>query len=305
MDWTEIAIEVTHDQIEQASSIAQLAAEGIYIEDYSQLEAQVEEIAHINLIDQNLLDKDRSKAIIHIYVDPTQNPIETISYISRLLETQQIAYNISTNSIKEQDWATAWQKYYHPMKVGKHIIICPEWEDCDINTGDVLLKINPGMAFGTGTHETTRLCLELLEKHVKKGSSILDIGCGSGILTVASSLLGADKSIGVDIDELAVKTAYENAQLNEVSEKTEFICGDLTEKVTGKYDLICANIVAEVIIRLSTIISDFMHKDSVLICSGIIDEFEQDVIQALESSGFCIIEIIRENGWVALTCSKL
>ena len=154
------------------------------------------------------------------------------------------------------------------------------------------------MAFGTGTHETTRLCMQFLEEYVTPSSTILDVGCGSGILSITGLLLGARHAVGVDIDELAVKVAGENAALNRITEEqAEFLCGDLTEQVSGQYDIICANI-----IKLCETVTQFMHKDSVLLCSGIIDQREDDVLLALSSAGLNVLEIKRENGWVAISC---
>lgn len=302
MDWTEINIEVSPADVEQAAAIAQMTAEGVYIEDYTDLEQQVLEISRIDLIDEELLEKDRSKAILHIYIDPTRSPAEPISFLQNRLEFENIPYKISSANVKEEDWATAWQKYYHPFRVGNHIMVCPEWESCQLEDEDILLKLNPGMAFGTGTHETTCLCLELLEKYIFEGASTLDIGCGSGILSIVSVLLGGKTAIGVDIDQLAVKTAKDNAQLNQSQLQTEFICGDLTEKVSGKYDIICANIVADIIIRLSETVSGFLSEGSILICSGIIDSREQEVIDSLIAAGFEIKDIKRKNGWTAISC---
>lgn len=306
MDWTEIKVSIPCEKVDEASAIAQMVVPyGIYIEDYSSLEEQVEQIAHIDLIDEELLQKDRSRAIIHIYIEPDQNPLEAVSFLENRLSMEGIAYQIGTDSVDQEEWATAWQKYYHPIKVGKRVVICPEWEECDTAPDEVKVTLNPGMAFGTGTHETTRLCMQFLEEYVTPTSTILDIGCGSGILSITGLLLGARHAVGVDIDELAVKVAGENAALNQVTrEQAEFLCGDLTDRVSGQYDIICANIVADVIIKLCETVPQFMHKDSVLLCSGIIDQREDDVLLALSGAGLTVLEIKRENSWVAISCKQ-
>lgn len=304
-NWTAIHIQIPCEQVDQAAAITQMVVPyGIYIEDYTNLEEQVEQIAHIDLIDEELLQKDRTKAIIHVYIDPTQNPMEAVSFLRERFESESIPYQIDTEGVKEEDWATAWQKYYHPIRVGNHLVVCPEWEHCDLQQGDVKVTLNPGMAFGTGTHETTRLCMELLEQCITPDSKMLDIGCGSGILAITAMLLGAKSAIGVDIDELAVKVAYENADLNGIKDQVTFICGDLTDKISGTYDVICANIVADVIIKLCDTVTNFMHQDTVLLCSGIIDQREDDVVMALQQANLQILEIKRENGWVAISCKK-
>ena len=155
------------------------------------------------------------------------------------------------------------------------------------------------MAFGTGTHETTRLCMQLLENYITSETRMLDVGCGSGILAITALLLGAKSAVGVDIDELAVKVAQENAERNRVSDKLDLICGDLTEKVEGKYDVICANIVADVIIRMSHDICSFMKSGSILLCSGIIEPREPEVMNAMSECGLKHVTTLRERGWVA------
>ena len=215
MDWTEIKVSIPCEKVDEASAIAQMVVPyGIYIEDYSSLEEQVEQIAHIDLIDEELLQKDRSRAIIHIYIEPDQNPLEAVSFLENRLSMEGIAYQIGTDSVDQEEWATAWQKYYHPIKVGKRVVICPEWEECDTAPDEVKVTLNPGMAFGTGTHETTALCLEALDELTQGGERVLDIGTGSGILAIAALKLGAACAEGVDIDPMCVRTAGENAALN-------------------------------------------------------------------------------------------
>ncbi|HIZ56705.1 MAG TPA: 50S ribosomal protein L11 methyltransferase [Firmicutes bacterium] len=303
MDWTEIIVEIPTAQTETASAIAQMVVPyGIYIEDYANLETEVREIARIDLIDEELLQKDRSHSKIHIYIKPAENPMEAVSFLRERLEAEKIPYSIHTLQVKEEDWETTWQKYYHPMRVGRHMMICPSWETCTLAEGDLQITLNPGMAFGTGTHETTRLCMTLLEQHTAPDKTILDIGCGSGILAITGVLLGAKRAVGVDIDQLAVKVAEENAALNRVSDRTQFLLGDLTDQVSGQYDIICANIVADVIIRLLENIQTFMAPGAVLLCSGIIVEREPDVVSALQAHGFTVTNILHEGGWSAIEC---
>lgn len=162
-----------------------------------------------------------------------------------------------------------------------------------------MLNIDPGAAFGTGTHATTKMCLELLDKYTQSGSKVLDIGCGSGILSIAAVLLGAKRAVGVDIDATAVRVAKENAALNDISDKTEYIKGNLTESVSGKYDIICANIVADAILSLLGTVKNFMHKDTVFICSGIIDIRAEEVRSVLSENGFKIVDAPKEDNWHA------
>lgn len=302
-DWTELIITVPAQDVERAGDIAQMVVPyGIYIEDYSHLEQEAWEIAHIDLIDEELLQKDRTKGLVHIYISPEANPAEAISFLEERYRACGIDFSLSTANCVEEDWINNWKKYFHPIPVGNKLLIRPTWEEAP-DTGRIVLHLEPGLAFGTGTHETTRLCLELLEQYVSPGCDVLDVGCGSGILSVAALLLGAQKAVGVDIDELAVKTAVENAQINEVSGRFTAICGNLTEQVSGQYQVVVANIVADVIISLTQDIPAYLSPDAVYLMSGIIDSREPDVLAALAPQ-FEVIGRREEKGWVALAAKR-
>lgn len=305
VDYTEIVFSFSPKDIDIAGDIANMAVKGgIYVEDYTNLEENVEQIAHIDLIDEELLKKDRSVAKIHIYLDETENPAETISYISEMYKANGIDFSVDSSICLYEDWAENWKKYFKPINIGNKLVIRPAWEPETADKSRTELILEPGMAFGTGTHETTRLCLELLSEYVGPDSEILDVGTGSGILAVAGVLLGAQKALGVDIDELSVKTAEQNAKLNGVDGKTEFICGNLTDKVSGKFNIVTANIVADVIIMLNNDILKFLDKDGIYIMSGIIDTRENDVLENLKGK-FEVLKIIRERGWTAIAAKPL
>ena len=212
--WTEIKISVDAKDIDRASDIANVVVPyGIYIEDYTNLEQEVEDIAHIDLIDEDLLAKDRNKAFVHIYLEPDVSPSEAVAFLSERYNAEGIKHSIELLDCLEEDWRNNWKKYFNPIEVGEKLLIRPSWRD-DYDAGNrKVLNIDPGLAFGTGGHETTRLCLEMCEKYLKDGDSVLDVGCGSGILGIATLLLGADRAVGVDIDETAVRTAAENAEI--------------------------------------------------------------------------------------------
>ncbi len=258
-NWTEIKIAVNAADIDRAGDIAnEVAPSGIYIEDYRDMEQVVEDIAHIDLIDEELLRKDRTKAFVHMYVEPDVSPAEAVAFLSARYGSEGIAHEIELLDCAEE-------------AVGKSLMIVPSWyENVDLQ-GRTPLTIDPGLAFGTGGHETTRLCLEMCEKYMKPGDSVLDVGCGSGILGIAALLCGAKEAVGVDIDEKAVETAAENAELNGVGDRFTAICGSFTDKVEGTYDIVLANIVADAILFLSKGVRDFMKPDAVYIMSGIID----------------------------------
>ena len=297
MDWTEICVEVPAADIDSAAAIANMTVPyGIYIEDYSDLEREVLEIARIDLIDEDLLKADRDKAKIHIYIDPEDNIDEAVSFLKERLNASDIDYTIDLSNVREDDWLNNWRKYFKPMPVGERLLINPSWYTDTDPEGRAVLNIDPGLAFGTGKHETTRLCMEALERYVNKGSKVLDVGCGSGILGIAAVLLGADSAFGVDIDETAVRTANENARINGVGDSFTAIAGDLVDKVTEKYDIVVANIVADAIIALSASVPRFMTDDAVYIVSGIIDARADDVKNAVKDS-FDIVEENTLGGW--------
>lgn len=300
MEWTEINISVLPQDADKAGDIAQMVVPyGIYIEDYTGLEEQVQEIAHIDLIDEELLQKDRSRAIIHVYISPEENPAEAIAFLGERYTEEGIDHKIETKGCEEEDWLNNWRQYFHPTPIGEKLLIRPTWRD-NYDAGErIVLNIDPGLAFGTGNHETTRLCLETLEKYIHGGEKMLDVGCGSGILAIAGLLLGAKEALGVDIDQMAVKTAEENAQINGVADRFNVVCGNLTDKVSGKYDVIAANIVADAIIMLSSGVKNFMDENTVYIMSGIIDTRRDDVVNAIKND-FEIVEEITDNGWVCL-----
>lgn len=299
-NWTEIKISVPASKAETAGNIANMTVpHGIYIEDYSNLEEEAMEIAHIDLIDEALLAKDRDHAIIHIYISPEDNPAEAVSFLEERLRACGIGYAIERAECAMDDWLNNWKKYFKPIPVGEKLLIRPVWEQDFDPQGRAVLNLEPGLAFGTGTHETTRLCLELIERYLSPHSKLLDVGCGSGILSVAGLLLGASEAVGIDIDPLAVKTAKENARLNGVEERFTGICGDLASKVSGQFQLVAANIVADVVIQLTQDVPRFLAPDGVYIISGIIDTREDDVLAAL-AGRFTVIERREERGWVAM-----
>lgn len=297
MDWLEILLKVPVEYIDTAAAVANMSVPyGIYIEDYSDLEQGAREIAHIDLIDEDLIKSDRNNAIIHIYFDANDNFEEAKIYLSEQFKAANIPFKLNTGSIAESDWKDNWKKYFKCTEIGEKLVICPSWEKYNGDNDRKILNIDPGAAFGTGTHATTSLCLEMLEKYINKGN-MLDIGCGSGILAIAAALLGAEKAIGVDIDETSVRVAKENAELNNVECTTEFIVGDLTDKISGKFNVVCANIVADVIIGLCETVKNFMFDDSIFMCSGIIDMRADEVEKALIDNNFEIIEHRIKDNW--------
>ncbi len=300
MDWTEIKITVNADDVDKAGDIAHMVVPyGIYVEDYRALEQEAWEIARIDLIDEDLLAKDRTKGIVHIYISPEENPNEAVSFLSERLSAEKIEFELDETLCKNADWENNWKKYFKPMPVGNKLLIRPIWED-EYDAGDrAVIHLEPGLAFGSGTHDTTRLCLESIENYAEKGKTMLDIGCGSGILSVCGLLLGADSAVGVDIDALAVKTAIENGKTNGfVEPQYKVLQGSLTDKVSGKFDIIAANIVADIIVILCNDVKKYLNPDGIFITSGIIEPRENDVLEAFEKNGLEVIARHESGGWL-------
>ena len=299
--WNELTVKVSTEDTERAAAICTMTADmGIYIEDYSDIEQEVWNIAHVDLIEQELLERDRAHSLIHVYIKQEEQAAEAAAFLDERLNAEGIEHETSIAGVNEEDWANNWKQFYHTQHIGKRLIVSLSWEDYKPEEGEIVMNLDPGMAFGTGTHDTTRLCLELLEECVTPQTHILDVGTGSGILSVGGVLLGASSALGVDIDPVAVKVAKENAVLNNVEDKTEFVCGDLTDKVHGKFEIVTANIVADVIIRLLSTVKNYLVKGGTFIVSGIIDTRADEVENACREAGFVTKKRLEHGGWVAI-----
>ena len=312
-EWTEIGIRVGSCDIDTAAAIAQMTVPyGVYIEDYSDMLEMVPEIAHIDLIDEELLARSKTEGIVHLYISPDQNPAEAVSFLTARLQAEGISHSIDTRGVHVEDWANAWKAFYHPTPLGRRLVVCPTWEDYTPGPEELLIRLDPGMAFGSGTHHTTRLCCALLEDTVSPGCTVLDMGTGSGILSIASLLLGASRAVGVDIDPVAVRTAAENAAGNGLGpERFTALVGDLVRDphleaaLAGDYDIVAANIVADVIIALAPAISRLLVPGGALVASGIILPRREETLAALEGSGLRIERGEELEGWCALLCRKV
>lgn len=303
MEWTDISITVPQRYADTAEAVATMVANGgIYIEDYADLEQQAWEIAHVDLIEQELLDKPRDVVIVHMYLAPDENPAEVLPLFRQRLDDAGVEYTLNTEGVEQEDWQNAWKQYYHAMDIGQRLAIVPGWEEYD--TDRTVITMDPGMAFGTGTHETTSLCLETLDELVQGGERMLDIGTGSGILAIAALKLGAKEAEGVDIDPMCVRTAGENAQRNGVAERLTVLVGDLSDKASGVYDIITANIVAAAILSLAPAVPALMAPGAKFIASGIIDERRDEVLDGLKAAGLRPVQVKEKRGWVCIICEK-
>ena len=207
---------------------------------------------------------------------------------------------LELTGVKDEDWSENWKKYYKPFRIGTHLVVRPTWEAYEAAPGDLVIELDPGMAFGTGTHETTSMCMQLLEKHLQEGMRVMDVGTGSGILAIAAARLGAREVLAIDIDPAAVKVARENIALNHVQDRVRAVEGDLCKSEAMPCDLAVANIVADAIRMLAAPLTRHLKKGGLLICSGIIREREQDVLEAALAAGYAVADRLEKGDWVAL-----
>lgn len=307
MKWIEIQIKTTSEAVETVSSILyDVGAGGLAIEDPNDIISYVNSDENWDLIESSLLEPKFDGVIVKAYFPESEDLIDKIELIKQNIEKIPL-YNldkglgeVTTSEVYEKDWADSWKKYYKPKKIGERIVIKPSWEEYESEDDDIIIELDPGMAFGTGTHETTIMCIRQLEKYVNEGNNVFDIGSGSGILSIAAAKLGARKVVGVDLDELSVKVSTENAKMNGVEDIVNFKHGNLLDVINEKADVVVSNIVAEIITVLSKDITSFLNKDGIFIASGIIHEKIQMVKDAMMDEGLVIIDTITMGEWVCI-----
>lgn len=287
-----------HDEVDFAEFLENPNREWDYVADELVEEKQEQTTGITFFLRDNLYGREQLSQI--------KSALQSVKETEKELDLGSL--EVTMKNVAEEDWANNWKKYFKPFPVGDKIMIKPSWEELPAQTDKIILKIDPGHIFGTGTHETTQLCMELIEKYVKKDDMVLDIGCGSGILSIASLLLDAKEADAVDIDPNAIQIAYENSDRNDIDRSRYHVkAGNILEdkelqaSYSGKkYDLVAANIVADVIIALTKQVPDYIKDGGIFLCSGIITERKEDVLEALKAAGFAVLDIKEKTSWVAI-----
>ncbi|WP_297987779.1 50S ribosomal protein L11 methyltransferase [Anoxybacillus sp.] len=311
MKWSEISIHTTHEAVEAISNILHEAgAGGVVIEDPFELTKE-RETTYGEIYQLNPDDYPEEGVIIKAYLPVNSFLGETVKEIKQAINNLML-YNIdigrnkiTISEVNEEEWATAWKKYYNPVKISERFTIVPTWETYEpVSSDELIIELDPGMAFGTGTHPTTVMCIQALEKTVKKGDTVVDVGTGSGILSIAAAMLGAERVHALDLDPVAVESAKLNVKLNKVHDVVTVSQNNLLDRIDEQADVIVANILAEIILRFVDDAYRLLRAGGMFITSGIIQTKKQEVKEGLLRAGFTIEETLTMEDWVAFIAKK-
>ena len=307
MKWTELSILTTHEAVDAVTNILHEAgASGVVIEDSKELDKErIDKFGEIYAL--NPEDFPKTGVVVKAYLSASSFLAETVEEI-KLAIANLINFDINIGEnvltmceVDEEDWSTAWKQYYHPVKISERFTIVPTWEDYKpVSTDELIIELDPGMAFGTGTHPTTVMCLQALEKVVQEGNTVIDVGTGSGVLSIGAAMLGAKRVHALDLDEVAVTAARENVELNKMDHIVEVFHGNLLDTVKEPADVVVANILAEIIMSFTDDAYSIVKPGGIYATSGIIGAKKEEVKQALENSGFIIEEVLMMEDWVAI-----
>lgn len=300
-EWIKLSLRGRQADVETLTAVISMIENGVMIEDYSDVSTDG---LYGALIDESILNADKTVATVSVFLSADRSLAEAKAFLSERIDTLGLDAEIVTEGMREEDWAEAWKKYYHPIRVGR-VTVVPAWEEYTPKEGERILRMDPGMAFGTGTHETTRLVMEMLSEEIRGGERLLDVGTGSGILALCAAKLGADACFAYDIDPMAVRVARENVAKDGA---TNVFCGeaDLLDGVdrTAPYDFVVANIVADIILRLLPDLGGVMKTGARAILSGIIGERVEEIRASVATYGFTLVREASERDWYALLIQK-
>ncbi len=307
MMWIEVSIKTTTEAVEAVSNILYDAGvSGVAIEDPNDFVFEENSELIWDYVDESILPSNFEGAVVKGYLPASSDLVDKIDLIKDLVKMlPQYGLDIgigevTTIEVSEEDWSSAWKQYYKPTKIGERVVVKPTWESYEATEEDVVIELDPGMAFGTGTHETTMMCVIELEQAVKPNATVFDIGCGSGILAIAAAKIGAKKVVAVDLDPVAKDVAEKNVNHNQVENIVQVKLGNLTDTLSGKANVIVANIIADVIALLSKDIKEFLAKDGIFISSGIILDKIDMVAEHLEANGLEVLRVNRMGEWAAI-----
>ena len=311
MDWMKITVLTTTIGSDMVSELLlEAGSEGTVIEDKNDVALNQRPEGQWDIIDEEIGRRIGDDVKVAGFYSMDEKANDTLAMVrEKVARLPFIApgvdlgkLEVQVNGLENEDWAENWKKSYKPFRLGRHIVIKPGWEEYSPDTGDKIITIDPGLAFGTGTHETTGMCVALVEENVRPGMTAMDIGTGTGILAIAAAHMGAKSVLASDIDEMAVKVAKENVEINGFSDVITCKAGNLLEVAEGPVDVVIANIIADVIINICGEVRQFVKPGGVFICSGIAQDREEDVVTALKKAGYGKLDIRRNGEWVAIAC---
>ena len=313
MNWLEYTVLTTTEASDMISNVLiEAGSKGVMIEDKNDVALNQRPEGQWDIIDEEIARRIGDDVKVTGYYPIDERIADTVSHIEselRRIRAMDFDFDLgkletNAHSIDEEDWAESWKKSYKPFRLGRHMVIKPGWEEYDAEDGDHIIEIDPGMAFGTGTHETTGMCVELIEEYVKPGMSVIDIGTGTGILAIAAAHMGAGDVLATDLDPMAVKVAAENIRINGFEGKIRTRCGDLLEAVDETGDVVVANIIADVIKMLAAPVRAHIAPGGRFICSGIARERKDEVIEALTGAGYKNLDIRDRGEWTAIQAER-
>lgn len=316
MDWLELKIDTSHAGLDAVTEmLEQQGVTGVMIDDEADFQSFLEDNRQYwDYVDDDLLAQKKGVSRVTFYLERNEDAYGTVAAVRMAMSAlkkdhpEYAPLLLTMADVADEDWENNWKQFYKPMEIGSRLLVVPEWEEAADPTR-VKLVLNPGLTFGTGSHATTRLCLQALDTHIHGGERVLDLGCGSGILSIAALRLGAESAFACDIDEKCVDVAYENAALNGIGKDRYTVRwgnvltdAALRQEMGAGYDIVVANIVADVIMGLSPYVRPFLKPDGLFLCSGIIDDRAAEVLEKLKADGWDVFEQRSSEGWFSYLC---